>query len=122
MGKYQLGALSYITLWVERFDECLVFYRDQLGLPLEWAEENFAQFATQGARLYLHRLGLSQPLRPDSIEMHFEVQDVDAAYQALKQQGIHFSQTPANMPWGTRMAACRDPEGFNIEIVGPLKI
>ena len=121
MEKYPLGALSYITLWVQQYDECLVFYRDQLGLPVEWAEENFVQFNTQGTRLFLHRLGLAQPLRPDTVEIHFEVQDVDAAYQALNQQGVRFFQAPANMPWGTRMAACRDPEGFSIEIVGPLK-
>jgi catechol 2,3-dioxygenase-like lactoylglutathione lyase family enzyme len=122
MEKYPLGPISYITLWVEHFDECVIFYRDKLGLPLEWAEENFAQFATQGTQLYLHRLGLVHALRADTVEIHFEVQDVDAAYQALTEQGVRFTQGPANMPWGMRMASFKDPEGFSIEIVGPLKL
>jgi catechol 2,3-dioxygenase-like lactoylglutathione lyase family enzyme len=51
-----LGKISYITLWVNQYDACLVFYRDTLELPLESSDDNFAQFATEGIGLYLHRL------------------------------------------------------------------
>ena len=115
-----LGRISYITLWVNEYDACLIFYRDALGLPLETADGNFAQFATQGAKLYLHRLGTKSPLRSRALEIHFEVQDVDAAYSKLLERGVQFEDQPANMPWGARMAAFRDPEGNAIEIVGPL--
>jgi catechol 2,3-dioxygenase-like lactoylglutathione lyase family enzyme len=115
------AKLTYITLWVQAYDDCLAFYRDQLGLPLEAADENFAQFTTQGTHLYLHRLGSAPPLREHSLEIHFEVPDVDEAYESLLERGVRFDSPPANMPWGTRMAACRDPEGFHVEIVGPLK-
>jgi catechol 2,3-dioxygenase-like lactoylglutathione lyase family enzyme len=120
MNKYELGPITYITLWVQHYDSCLVFYRDQLGLPLEIADENFAQFTTSGTHLYLHRLSSTSPLRDHTVEIHFEVPDVDEAYEAIKKQGVNFESEPANMPWGTRMAACRDPEGFHIEFVGPL--
>jgi hypothetical protein len=33
---------------------------------------------------------------------------------------VDFEDLPANRPWGVRMAAFRDPEGFALEIVGPL--
>jgi lactoylglutathione lyase len=115
-----LGRISYITLWVNKYDACLAFYRDTLELSLETADENFAQFATQGVKLYLHRLGDNTPLRDHAIEIHFEAADVDAAYKRLLEKGTAFEQPPANMPWGTRMAALRDPEGNAIEIVGPL--
>lgn len=115
-----LGRISYITLWVNEYDACLGFYRDVLQLPMETADENFAQFATQGTRLYLHRLGERAPLRSHALEIHFEVPDVDAVYDALLERGVAFEHRPANMPWGTRMAAFRDPEGNAIEIVGPL--
>lgn len=115
------AKITYITLWVQAYDDCLAFYRDQLGLPLETADANFAQFSTQGTRLYLHRLGSAPTLREHSLEIHFEVPDVDQAYAALLARGVEFDSPPANMPWGTRMAACRDPEGFHVEIVGPLK-
>ena len=54
-----LSRISYITLRVNECDACLAFYRDALGLPLETSDENFAQFATQGTKLYLHRLGIN---------------------------------------------------------------
>ena len=115
-----LGRISYITLWVNKYDECLAFYRDVLDLPLETADENFAQFATEGTKLYLHRLGDNSPLRAHALEIHFEVLDVDMEYNKLLERGAQFEQSPANMPWGTRMGALRDPEGNAIEIVGPL--
>ena len=115
-----LGRISYITLWVNEYDACLAFYRDVLGLPLEAADENFAQFVTEGTKLYLHRLGDKSPLRTHALEIHFDVPDVDAAYKSLLTRGAQFEKFPANLPWGTRMAALRDPEGNAIEIVGPL--
>lgn len=115
-----LGRISYITLWVNKYDACLVFYRDVLELPLETADRNFAQFATHGTKLYPHRLGDQSPLRKRSLEIHFEVQDVDSAYGKLLERGVQFEHEPANMPWGTRMASFRDPEGNAIEIVGPV--
>ena len=114
------GRISYITLWVNEYDACLSFYRDMLELPLETADDNFAQFTAQGTKLYLHRLGDQAPLRSHALEIHFEVPDVNAAYGKLLEKGVRFEHLPANMPWGTRMAALRDPEGNAIELVGPL--
>ncbi|SRR6266498_4265408 len=115
-----LNRISYITLWVKEYDACLRFYRDLLSLPLESADENFAQFSTEGIRLYLHRLESGPPLRSHVLEIHFEVENVDTAYSDLLTKSVQFESKPANMPWGTRMAALRDPEGNMIEIVGPL--
>lgn len=105
---------------MKEYDACLRFYRDLLSLPLESADENFAQFSTEGARLYLHRLKSGPALRSHGLEIHFEVENVDTAYADLLKKSIQFESKPANMPWGTRMAAFRDPEGNVIEIVGPL--
>ena len=120
--REMLRRISYITLWVHEYDACLSFYRDVLEIPLETADENFAQFVTEGTKLYLHRSGDKTPLRTQALEIHFEVPDVDAAYNSLLRRSAQFEQSPANMPWGTRMAALRDPEGNAIEIVGPLAL
>ncbi|MFN2236785.1 MAG: VOC family protein [Anaerolineales bacterium] len=116
----QLTTIPYITLWAVKFDQMVDFYRDQLQLPVEYSDENFVQFGTRGTKLYIHRLLSAPPLREHAIEIHFEVPDVDAAYTALQQRGVIFEDPPANRPWGARMAAFRDPEGFALEIVGPL--
>ena len=116
----ELKNISYITLWAVNFDEMVAFYQDKLELPVEYGDENFIQFATQGTKLYIHRLGTAPPLREHAVEIHFDVPDVDAAYQELKGRGVDFEDPPANWPWGARMAAFRDPEGYALEIVGPL--
>ena len=116
----KLTTIPYITLWAVNFDEMVAFYRDQLELPVEFGDENFIQFATQGTKLYIHRLGTAPTLREHTVEIHFDVPDVDAAYAALVRRGVEFEDPPANRPWGARMAAFRDPEGFAVEIVGPL--
>ena len=116
----ELTNIPYITLWAVNFDKMVTFYRDQLKLPVEYGDENFIQFATQGTKLYIHRLGTASTLREHAVEIHFDVPDVDAAHDELRQRGVEFEDPPANRPWGARMAAFRDPEGFALEIVGPL--
>lgn len=116
----ELKNIPYITLWAVNFDEMVAFYRDQLEIPVEFGDENFIQFATQGTKLYIHRLGTAPQLREHSVEIHFDVPNVDAAYAELVRRGVEFEDPPANRPWGARMAAFRDPEGFAVEIVGPL--
>ena len=112
--------ISYITLWATHFDAMVVFYRDKLGLLVEYADDHFIQFVMDGTKLYLHKLGDAPQLRDHTVEIHFDVPDVDAAYSELQQRGVVFEDPPANRPWGARMAAFRDPEGFALEIVGPL--
>jgi lactoylglutathione lyase len=42
------------------------------------------------------------------------VEDVDRAYQDLTAKGVSFDMPPQDMPWGHRMAVCRDPEGRRV--------
>ena len=116
----KLTTIPYITLWAVNFDEMVAFYRDRLNLPVEYNDQNFIQFTTLGTKLYIHRLGTAPPLREHTVEIHFDVSDVDTVYEDLASRGVEFEDPPANRPWGARMAALRDPEGYAIEIVGPL--
>lgn len=116
-----LRSIPYITLWVRNFEETVALYRDVLGLPVEYADESFVQFATAGTKLYLHGMKDAPPLRRRTVEIHFDVPNVDTAAEELRRRGVVFEQEPANMPWGTRQAWFRDPEGYMVELVGPLK-
>ena len=44
------------------------------------------------------------------------VEDVDAAYGALKAKGVTFLRPPTDQPWGLRTAHFADPEGNLWEI------
>ena len=117
----RLSRLPYVTLWAVRFDEVKKLYRDVLGLPVAEENENFIMFETKGSRLAFHRLVKGPPITRRTIELHLEVDDIDEAYSALLRKSVKFREKPTNRPWGTRMASLQDPEGYTVELVGPLK-
>lgn len=117
----RLSKLSYLTLWAVQFDQAKKLYKDTLGLPVAEENENFIMFDTKGSRLAFHRLTKAPPLSRSTIEVHLEVHDVDEVYSSLKSRGVKFVDPPTNRPWGTRSASFKDPEGYVVEIVGPLK-
>jgi len=112
------STLSYITFYVRAFERVVEFYRDRLGLEVEQLNDGFVRFrSANGFMLAFHYA--DQPVLPrPSPEIHFDVPDVDTAYRELQARGIRFEGEPADMPWGVRMVACRDPEGLTVEFVG----
>lgn len=117
----RLRSLSYVTLWAVKFDEAKKLYKETLGLPVAQENPNFIMFETKGSRLAFHRLPKGPRLDRQTVELHLEVDDVDNVYASLQRKGVKFSEKPANMPWGNRMASFHDPEGYVVEIIGPLK-
>jgi predicted enzyme related to lactoylglutathione lyase len=48
---------------------------------------------------------------PGEPALYFFVKDVDRVHKDLVAKGVSFHQPPTDMPWGHRLAVCRDPEG-----------
>ena len=117
----RLRKLPYLTLWAVRFEEIKKLYRDTLGIPVDQENENFIMFETEGSKLAFHRLNKGPLIERPTVELHLEVRDVDEIFTRLQTKGVKFKEKPANRPWGTRMASFQDPEGYTVEIVGPLK-
>ncbi len=117
----RLRNLPYVTLWAVKFDEEKNLYKEILGLPVTEENANFIMFGTKGSSLAFHRLRKGCRLDRQTVELHFEVDDVDEVYSALHRKGVKFDDKPANRPWGKRMASFRDAEGYVVELVGPLK-
>jgi catechol 2,3-dioxygenase-like lactoylglutathione lyase family enzyme len=117
----RLAKMPYVTLWSVRFSETKKLYREILGLKVVDENSDFIMFDTRASRLSFHRL--SKGLRVDrrTVELHFEVNDVDEVYRSLLKRGVKFSGVPENKPWGTRAVSFRDPEGYEVEIMGPLR-
>ncbi len=117
----RLRNLPYVTLWVVNFDLEKNLYKEILGLPVDHENDNFIMFDTKGSKLAFHRLKKASRLDRQTIELHLEVDDVDEVYSSLQHRGVKFTDKPANRPWGNRMASFQDAEGYEVEIVGPLK-
>lgn len=117
----RLQRLSYVTLWTTEFEETEKIYREILGLPVLERNPNFIMFDTKSTNLAFHRLEKAHKLDRQTVELHFEVNDVDEVYRSLQERGIHFQERPSNKPWGTRAASFHGPDGYVVEIIGPLK-
>ena len=95
------------------------FYRDGLGLPLQFAVSGMAFFDAGGVRLMLSKPSSPEFDHKNSI-LYFEVADCVAAHAAMVARGVEFFEPPHLV--GTTathelwMAFCRDPEGNTIGI------
>lgn len=110
----QLGKIQQIALVQHDVDRATAFYRDALGLPLQFAMSGMAFFDAGGVRLML-----SQPSAPEfdhkNSVLYFDVADIEAAHAELVARGVTFERAPqltgktaTHEIW---IAFLRDPEG-----------
>lgn len=108
--------LDYLTLPVADPAAVADWYRTHLDAETAWEGDDFVMVAGDaGARLGLH---LGAPLAdPGAVQLHFAVDDVDAAHERLAAAGVAFDGPPAETPWGYRVATTADPAGHTVELV-----
>lgn len=77
------------------------------------ADTEYARFEMPdgSSTLSLHT---APDVRPGSVSVHFECDDVDAAAQALRDRGIELEQDPVDQPYLWREAILRDPDGHPV--------
>ena len=102
-----------VTLWTEDLERLLEFYRDTLGLPLRGRHGDFVNFEWGNMRLNLglHDRVTGPALDPYRIMISFGVQDIQAEYRRLSEQGVKFIRVPEQEFWGGWVATFLDPDG-----------
>jgi lactoylglutathione lyase len=106
--------IAYVNIFVTDLEESIAFYRDRLGLALQFSspEHGYASFSAGAVRL-----GLSLPGEDsaDLVGRHtgigLEVADLEAEYARLAGLGVHFAMPPTRQPWGGFMALISDADG-----------
>lgn len=118
--QFRLAKISLVMLGITDFDKSIAFYRDRLGLKLSTQFEGFAFFDAGGVTLALSR-GLAQATGKGAgaTEVVFSVEHVRAAYDALRNQAVEFSNEPHTVSPGNWVANFRDPDGHLLSIFGP---
>ncbi len=117
---YKLTKVGVVMLGVHDVTRSLAFYRDKLGLKVQQEIPGFA-FLDAGAVT----LCLSEPAAKargqvaGAGEVVFSVEDVSAAYQALRAKQVQFTHKPRNVTPTTRVANFDDPDGNHLSIFGP---
>lgn len=106
--------LAYVNVFVSELGRATEFYRDMLGLPLQFAspEHGYASFSAGSVRL-----GIALP-GPDDAQLvgrhtgvGLEVANLEAEYTRLSGLGVRFTMPPTRQSWGGFMAMISDPDG-----------
>ncbi len=108
--------VGYINLHVRDFEKEVAFFRDVVGLELQFSDASF-HFARFDAGIGFavasgHPEETPPEGAPDRLSgIGFVVEDVDGAYREMKARGARFTMEPSKQPWGGYMAMFADPEG-----------
>jgi methylmalonyl-CoA/ethylmalonyl-CoA epimerase len=113
MSDVRLGRIRQVALVQHDVARAVPFYRDGLGLPLQFEVAGMAFFDAAGVRLMLSKPSAPEFDHPNSI-LYFDVPDCAAAYASLTSRGVSFDDEPhlvgktaTHEIW---IATCRDPE------------
>lgn len=109
--------LTYVVIHTPDVETVRDWYQTHLGLEPDWDTADFVRLSGDGgAALGIHRG--PTPERPGEIQLHFEVQDVDAEYDRLRDT-VEFSDPPHDTDWGYRVTSTEDPIGHTVELYTP---
>ncbi len=96
-----LNAIGQIAMNATDIPRAVKFYHDTLGMRLMFeAPPKMAFFDCAGVRLMLSLPETEQYNHPGSV-LYYRVDDINAAYAALKERGVSFKDAPhliAKMP------------------------
>ena len=119
LGGVRLGKRQQIALVQHDVARAVPFYRDGLGLELQFEMDGLAFLDAGGVRLMLTRPSAPEFDHRNSI-LYFDVADCAEAHADLTARGVPFDDAPhlvgktaTHEIW---MAFCRDPEGNLIGI------
>ncbi|MHA2504292.1 MAG: VOC family protein [Candidatus Kariarchaeaceae archaeon] len=110
----KLGDVTQIILYVKDMAKLVEFYRDGLGLEInfpiqdDYSEESWVAFKTGRCTLALHAGGDGR-VSDHSPKFTFEVDDVDKAMNLLDSRGVAVGNKREAYP-GSYVAHGRDPE------------
>ena len=127
-------ALKYVNVTVNDVDEALAFYTEGLGMAVQMDVSNGGyRWVTVGSNdqpglgvvLSEPHAGRSQA-DGDALQalltkgqlpsIVFLTDDVDGAFERLREHGAEVLQEPIEQPWGPKDCAFRDPSGNLVRI------
>ena len=130
--------LTFSTCFVQVHDPdlALAFYRDTLGLEVrnDVANGDFRWITVgapsqPGVSIVLTNYLNGSPADNEEIAalvakgalngVHFQTDDLDAAFEKVRSAGAEIVQEPTEQFWGTRDFALRDPSGNMVRIDQP---
>lgn len=124
INKGPLAAARVVAFAAtEKPDEAMTFYRDTLGLSLEYADQFALVFECQGTTLRV--AVVPKVISAGYTILGWQVSDIDRTVSDLAGKGVEFSRFPGmeqepngvwNSPSGARIAWFKDPDGNTLSL------
>ncbi|MEW2146466.1 VOC family protein [Micromonospora vinacea] len=109
-----------LTLLVTDLPRSLTFYRDMLGFDEVDQGAHNAVLASGTTRIVLREVTGAAPISRRLVHVNLEVNDIEAAYERLRESGVRFTYAPRVVNRGTKLegwaAAFRDPDGHGVAL------
>lgn len=139
-----ITALHHTALSVSNLDQSIGFYRDILGMTLEWRidhrkseslgkvvglrniDVSYAMLTGWGGRIELFQYHSPEgepypPHKPVSdkgiTHIAFQVEDIDGLHEKLVGHGVRFNSPPQVVREGVKAAYFHDPDGVTLELI-----
>ena len=117
-----IAGLRHVALHARQFDATVAFYRDVLGMQVEWQPDADNAYLTSGVdNLAIHRAEgpvAAAGQRLDHIGFVLEqAAHVDAWHEYLAAQGVVAEAPPRTHRDGARSFYCADPEGTKVQFI-----
>ena len=118
-----MSGMRHIALRVERLAECVCFYRDILGMKVDWQPDEDNCYLTSGSdNLALHRadspLGNGNSQRLDHLGFVLStMDDVDAWHAHFIAKGVEIISELKTHRDGARSFYCKDPDGNTVQMI-----
>jgi predicted enzyme related to lactoylglutathione lyase len=113
------AKLTYVIEFVGDMSRAVKFYRDVVGLPLNFESPEWSEFSTGDTTLGLHPA--SDKNLAGKVEIGFEVPDLERFHDEMRAKGVKFSMSPKKQDFGGVLAQFEDSEGAFISVAGPGK-
>jgi len=111
------GELNFVMLHVRDIAAARAFYAETFGLTVVDENPYFVQFGVPGGAMF----GLEksdQAAQTQTIELWWQVPDMEAAHATLASRGIEIVSPPKDEPFG-RALLVKDPDGNTVNLYHP---
>ena len=116
--------LYAVRVFVRKWDDACQFYRDRLGLPERFRnnELGWAEFDLGGPCLGVERVDAEDRdaanLVGRFVGVSLQTEDIETAYSRLRENGVRFRAPPEQQPWGGKLAHFVDPDDNVLTLLG----
>ena len=115
-----------VTLFTDDLRAAKRFYESAFGMPIVHEDPTSLAFAFPNivvnlvtadvAPELIEPAPVGEPGAPARMMLTLQVEDVDAACERLRAQGVELLNGPMDRPWGPRTATFADPSGHPWEL------